>query len=88
MALDGAEWEFTFKADRFHFQSMKLPAVGEKNGEETDQEGQVLERIYLIEKAAGIMDQIFRSFLDLRLSSGWKSEQSRMRRWIVQTKAE
>ena len=75
---------------------MKLPAVGEKNGEETDQEGgeetdqegQVLERIYLIEKAAGIMDQPFRSFLDLRLSSGWKSEQSRMRRWVVQTKAE
>ncbi len=96
LALDGAEWEFTFKADRFHFQSMKLPAVGEKNGEETDQEGgeetdqegQVLERIYLIEKAAGIMDQLFRSFLDLRLSSGWKSEQSRMRRWVVQTKAE
>jgi hypothetical protein len=85
-AHDKAEWEFTFKADRFHFQSMKLPTVAESEGEEADREGQILERIYLIEKAAGMMDQLFRSFLDLRLSDGWGKEQTRMQRWIVQAK--
>ena len=82
MAHDKAEWEFTFKADRFHFQSMKLPTVPESDGEEVDREGQILERIYLIEKAAGMMDQLFRSFLDLRLSNDWEAELSRMQTWI------
>jgi hypothetical protein len=87
MAHDKVEWEFTFKADRFHFQSMKLPSVAENEGEEADREGQILERIYLIEKAAGMMDQFFRLFLDLRLSDGWGKEQARMQKWIAQTKA-
>jgi len=88
MAHDKAEWEFTFKADRFHFQSMKLPSVAESEGGEADREGQILERIYLIEKAAGMMDQLFRSFLDLRLSDGWEKEQTRMHKWIMQAKTD
>jgi len=88
VAHDKAEWEFTFKADRFHFQSMKLPAVAESEEEEADREGQILERIYLIERAAGMMDQWFRLFLDLRLSEGWGKEQSRMQKWIAQAKAD
>jgi hypothetical protein len=88
VAHDKTEWEFTFKADRFHFQSMKLPAVVENEGEEADREGQILERIYLIEKAAGMMDQWFRLFLDLRLSEGWGKEQARMQRWIAPAKAD
>jgi len=88
VAHDKAEWEFTFKANRFHFQSMKLPSVAESEGEEADQEGQILDRIYLIEKAAGMMDQLFRLFLDLRLSEGWGKEQARMQKWIAQAKAD
>ncbi|MBN2438094.1 MAG: recombination-associated protein RdgC [Deltaproteobacteria bacterium] len=86
MAHDRAEWEFTFKADRFHFQSMKLPAVAESEEEETDREGQMIERIYLIEKAAGMMDQFFLSFMGLRSSNGWEKEQVRMQKWIAQSK--
>lgn len=86
VTLDKAEWEFTFKADRFHFQSMKMPSVAESEGEEADREGQILERIYLIEKAVGIMEQLFRLFQNLRLSTGWKNEQNRLRQWIVQAK--
>ncbi len=88
IAHDKAEWEFTFKADRFHFQSVKLPSVAESEGGEADREGQILERIYLIEKAAGLMDQLFLAFLDLRLSDGWENEQTRMQKWIVQVKAD
>jgi hypothetical protein len=82
IAHDKTEWEFTFKADRFHFQSMKLPTLPENDGGEIDREGQLLERIYLIEKAAGVMDLLFQSFLESRLSSGWEGELSRMQRWI------
>jgi hypothetical protein len=79
---DKTEWEFTFKADRFHFQSMKLPTLPENDGDEIDREGQLLERIYLIERAAGVMDLLFQSFLESRLSSDWEAELSRMQRWI------
>ncbi len=82
IAHDKTEWEFTFKADRFHFQSMKLPTLPENDGEEIDREGQLLERIYLIEKAAGVMDLLFQSFLESRLSNDWEGELSRMQRWI------
>jgi recombination associated protein RdgC len=81
---DQTEWEFTFKADRFHFQSMKLPTVPEEEGEreEIDREGQVLERIYLMEKAAEVMDRLFDAFLGLRLANAWEAELPRMQRWI------
>jgi len=81
---DKTDWEFTFKADRFHFQSMKLPTLPENDEEEIDREGQILERISLIEKAAGMMDLLFQSFLERRLSNDWEGELSRMHRWISQ----
>lgn len=85
IAHDKTEWELTFKADRFHFQSMKLPTLPENDGEEVDREGQLLERIYLIEKAAGMMDLLFGSFLNIRSSGDWGSEQTRMQKWLAQT---
>ena len=82
IAHDKTEWEFTFKADRFHFQSMKLPTLTENDREDTDREGELLERIYLIEKAAEIMDRLFQAFLTLRISGGWDAEQGHMIKWI------
>jgi hypothetical protein len=79
---DKTEWEFTFKADRFQFQSMKLPTLPEQEGDETDKEGQLLERIYLIERAVKIMDLLFQSFLNRRLAGGWEEEQARILKWI------
>lgn len=83
VAHDKTEWEFTFKADRFHFQSLKLPTLPEGDGEEVDREGQLLERVYLIEKAAGLMDLLFQLFLNIRLSGDWGTEQTRMQKWIA-----
>lgn len=85
IAHDKTEWEFTFKADRFHFQSMKLPTLPENDGEEIDREGQLLERIYLIEKVTGMMDLLFQSFLERRLSNDWEAELTRIQRWISQS---
>jgi len=85
IAHDKSEWEFTFKADRFHFQSLKLPMLPESDGDEIDREGQLLERISLVEKAAGMMDLLFGSFLNIRCSGDWGKEQTRMQKWITQT---
>jgi len=85
IAHDKSEWEFTFKADRFHFQSLKLPTLPESDGDEIDREGQLLERISLVEKAAEMMDLLFGSFLNIRCSGDWGKEQTRMQKWIAQT---
>jgi hypothetical protein len=84
VAHDNTEWEFTFKADRFHFQSMKLPTLPEDDEDQIDRDGQLLERIALIEKAAGIMDRLLQSFLERRLAGDWEGELARMHKWISQ----
>ena len=88
VAHDETEWEFTFKADRFQFQSMKLPTLPENDGEEVDREGQLLERIYLVEKATGIMDLLFQFYMSLHISEEWETELSRMQKWIAAVQAD
>ena len=45
---DATKWEFTFKADYFQYQSLKLPTITDSE-DEPDREGQNMERIYLVE---------------------------------------
>lgn len=84
LGRDAAKWEFTFKADTFQFQSLKLPVPTDADlEEEEDKSGRVLERIYLIETAIKTMDDLFGQFLALRLSSNWTAEASRMEKWAA-----
>jgi recombination associated protein RdgC len=80
---DSDRWEFTLKADRFQFQSMKLPAVGGFDEEGEEKEGGILERVYLVETALKTMDDLFAFFLKRRLSPQWASEEiSRIKTWL------
>ncbi len=81
LTRDAATWEFTFKADRFQFQSMKMPVVMDLD-EEDNRDGRVLERIYLLEAVIRSMDQLFALFLTLRLSDVWQQERVRMEKWL------
>lgn len=84
LSKDATKWEFTFKADMFQFQSLKLPITMDIE-EETDREGRILERIYLVETAVETMDQLFSAFFQLRTSPLWeKEEQPRMEKWLNQ----
>ena len=78
------EWEFTFKADAYAFQSMKPPSMmGAGEEEEGDREGRLLERLYAIEKAVKTMDELFAFFLKRRLSPHWASEEiPRLKKWL------
>ena len=58
------EWEFSFKADSFHFQSLKLPATDWQETPE-DPSGSLLERIYLIENAVKTIDSLYESVIRL-----------------------
>jgi len=68
------KFEFTLKADSFQFQTLRLPE-GIEEEEETDKGGRLLERIYLMEKAAKTADQLFSAFLKRRLSPQWSGEE-------------
>jgi recombination associated protein RdgC len=71
---DKNEWEFTFKGDSFHFQSLKMPQPDWQETAE-DPSGGLLERIYLIENAVKTMDTLYESFLKIRFSSVWKEKE-------------
>lgn len=83
LSHDTAQWEFTFKADLFQFQSLKLPKV--ESEEDEDREGQNMERIYLIETAMETMERLFAGFFALRNSPQWETEElPRLRNWLNQ----
>lgn len=84
LGIGSDEWEFTFKADAFLFQSMKLPGVPPyAQEEEKDREGQLLDRIYMTEKAVETMEKLFSLFLKKRIAPEWRSEEiPRIARWV------
>jgi hypothetical protein len=82
LAYNQNEWEFMFKADTFDFQSLKLPVIDMPEVPE-DQSGNLLERIYLIENAVKIMDNLFESFLHVRFLPEWKeNEMKLLTKWL------
>ncbi len=82
LRIDADTWEFTFKADTYGFQSVKLPETVEM-ADEQDLEGRSLERIYLIERVITTLDDLFALFLSIRRSELWlNDEQPRMKKWF------
>ncbi|HOO00503.1 MAG TPA: recombination-associated protein RdgC [Syntrophales bacterium] len=81
LTRDTARWEFTYKADTASFSAMKIPAPAEEAEEGEDGDGMLLERIYLMERAAVTMDLLFGRFAAVRLSPAWEEEAARMERW-------
>jgi hypothetical protein len=82
LTRDAATWEFTFKADRFQFQSLKMPVVMDLDEQQDNRDGRILERIYLLETVVRVMDQLFMLFASLRLSDAWQQERNRMEKWL------
>ena len=81
LGVGNEQFEFTFKADTFRFQALKLPVPEEMD--EEDRDGRILERIYLVEIAMKTMEQMFAFFLEKRLSPQWASEElPHMKNWL------
>ncbi|TFG37735.1 MAG: hypothetical protein E4H39_01615, partial [Syntrophobacterales bacterium] len=58
IAMGMDQMDFSIKADYFQFQSMKMPDSMGGEAEESDREGRLLERIYLMEKALKTMERL------------------------------
>jgi recombination associated protein RdgC len=67
------------------FRNVKLPktaAAQEGGNSPEEQEGMVLERIFLFEELVRLTQTLFRMFLKIRVGGGWKDELVKIRKWV------
>lgn len=85
LVLNDYEWNFTMAGALMEFRNVKLPKTGGEsaNSENPEErEGMVLERIFLFEELVRIVLELFRLFLETRVSPEWRDELLRVREWV------
>ena len=76
------EWRFGLKGESLNMSSLKPPPVGTVERSE-DVEGAVLEKIFLYEKIFSLVNNIYKAFIQLRVSDRWDTETvPSIRKWI------
>ncbi len=76
------EWQFSLKGESLNLSSLKVPATGRVETEE-EIEGAVIEKIYLCEKAVGLINRLYGRFIKLRLGDEWNQRVvPAVRKWI------
>jgi hypothetical protein len=75
------QWQFSLKGESLSFSGLKLPETAAAEQSE-DMEGIVLEKLYLYEKPFNFIDELYRRFIELRLSRQWEESLTGIRKWI------
>jgi hypothetical protein len=79
---DNPRYTFTMKGSDLSFNSLKMPKV-EGDGSDNEEEGMILEKVYLIEEITLAIDKIFSEFILLRVNSiGWSDTVQKIKDWI------
>jgi hypothetical protein len=77
----GQHWLFSLKGESLNISNLKLPETGPVETPE-DLEGVVIEKVYLLEKVIGLVNNLFSQFIKLRVSDTWRNQTvSRIRKW-------
>ena len=77
------EWRFSIKGESLHLSGLKTPQTASIENKE-DLEGAVLEKIFLYGKALELIQQLYKQFVRLRLTSEWGQEVvPKIRSWIL-----
>lgn len=80
------EFNFTLAAALMEFRNVKLPKTAGTEGGDSDNpeenEGMILERIYLFEELVKTVNELFRMFLDKRVDPSWPEEVVKLRAWV------
>lgn len=72
------EWAFVFKSAELSVSAVQVPAVLSKNDED-----RFYERMFLIEELEKMLNFIYRSFLEIRVSDAWTDELlPQIRAWV------
>ncbi|MDJ0722994.1 MAG: hypothetical protein QNJ04_15265 [Desulfobacterales bacterium] len=77
------EWQFSLKGESLNISSLKVPATGKVESQE-EVEGAIIEKIYLCDKAVGLINRLYGRFIKLRLGNAWRQKVvPAMHRWIA-----
>lgn len=81
---DSLSWQYTLKAGDFSFSGLKTPKV---NTQDDEPDAIFLEKMYLIERAFGLIDCVYTEFLKHRLDSLlWSDEEKSISDWVNQSR--
>lgn len=80
MNLHIESYSFTIKGSDMSFNGLKMPKV-EKDGSENEEEGIILEKIYLIQDVSEKLDTLFKEFIQLRVDN-WPETLTKIKYWI------
>lgn len=77
------EWQFSLKAATLEIKGLKNKnASGPQEGDD-DEEGFFFDQMYQVEAVSAILDGLFHSFLEVRLSPAWDQEEMpRLQEWL------
>ena len=81
------EWRLTLTATLFEFRSVSLPKTVGASEDFSDPlawEARILDRIGMCEEVMHTLDELFRMFLKIRVSSAWQQEKGVMKTWIAE----
>ncbi|MCF8023944.1 MAG: hypothetical protein K9K82_00455 [Desulfobacteraceae bacterium] len=67
------EWRFSIKGESLSLSSLKTPQTAKLESGE-DVEGAVLEKIYLTERVANLVHNLYAQFINERVSSDWEKK--------------
>ena len=74
-------WEMNVRSEDLAFNGLRTPKVDSRLEEGEDPEGPFLEKMYLLEQAARILDELFALFIRRRFSPEWPGILERMAAW-------
>ncbi|MFC1837281.1 hypothetical protein ACFLYW_01205 [Thermodesulfobacteriota bacterium] len=88
LAKGDYEWRFSLSATLFEFRSVSLPktvSAGDESSDPLAWEAKVLERVGMSEEVVLTIDELFRMFLKIRISSDWLYEKDGLKAWIAKS---
>ena len=76
------EWKFTIKGESLNLSSVTIPKTGLPETPE-DLEGFVIEKAYHYDKIITFLENIYKTYIKLRISNSWdKSAATQIRKWL------
>lgn len=81
--IGNQQWRYTIKGESLNISVMKVPETGPMESAE-DFEGGVLEKIFLYEKGISLLENLYKGFIQLRVSDEWKKQVvPNIRKWMA-----
>jgi hypothetical protein len=77
-------WRMTLKAEDFSLNGLRTPKIERKDGADAngvEPDALLLEKLFFLERALTLFDELYRQFLLKRLSPAWREEADRLRAW-------